>query len=177
MAARLNSCPAPARAFSRCLAPRYWLITTAPPVASAANRLMINPLIMSTSETPEIAASPAWLTIMVSAIPTVTAKNCSMTSGTSRRLSSLRVKSAPFVASILSFPPPAPRPGPTPGCGPAFFFRGLSQTPCTLYGPIVDLCPAFCKYGPRSPCARRLPGCAPAHRMAHRTLERRGFPP
>lgn len=39
--------------------PRYWEATTAPPVATAAKILIISTLIMSTKETPEVAASPA----------------------------------------------------------------------------------------------------------------------
>ena len=39
--------------------PRYWEITTAPPVAIAANILIRRLLIISTSDTPDMAASPA----------------------------------------------------------------------------------------------------------------------
>ena len=73
-------------------APRYWLTTTAPPVARAASRLITRLLIMSTRLTPEMAASPHRDTIMVSAIPTVVASSCSISSGTISFTSSLVVK-------------------------------------------------------------------------------------
>ena len=85
--------PTPSRALSRIswpelalacscsFAPRYWLTTTAPPVASAANSTMMRLLIISTRLTPEMAASPQRETIMVSAMPTVTASSCSTSSG------------------------------------------------------------------------------------------------
>ena len=71
----------------RRLAPKNWLVTTAPPVASAANTLKIRLLIMSTSDTPEMAASPTLETMTVSDMPTSAASACSMTSGHSRRSS------------------------------------------------------------------------------------------
>jgi hypothetical protein len=79
------SWPALAFAFSCSFAPRYWLTTTAPPVASAANSTMMRLFIISTRLTPEMAASPQRETIMVSAMPTVTARNCSMSSGPTSR--------------------------------------------------------------------------------------------
>ena len=63
--------------------PRCWLVTTAPPVASAPNSVMISWLIISTSDTPEIAASPTDDTITVSAMPTRISSICSMMSGQS----------------------------------------------------------------------------------------------
>ena len=69
-------------------APRNWLVTTAPPVASAAKTLMMRLLIISTSETPEMAASPTLETMTVSDMPTSTASVCSMMSGQSRRMRS-----------------------------------------------------------------------------------------
>ena len=54
--------------------PIYWEATTAPPVATAANTLIKSVLIISTSDTPEVAASPTLETIIVSTIPTVTAR-------------------------------------------------------------------------------------------------------
>ena len=78
-----TSCPALRAASSGFLAPRYWLVTTAPPVASAPNTVMMSMLIISTSDTPEMAASPAEETIIVSAIPTSTFSACSMISGQS----------------------------------------------------------------------------------------------
>ena len=84
---RATSCPALRAASSGFWAPRYWLVTTAPPVARAAKMVMISWLIISTSDTPEMAASPAEETIMVSAIPTSTLRACSMISGHSRVMS------------------------------------------------------------------------------------------
>ena len=72
--------------------PRYWATTTAPPVESAENIWMMSVLILSTSDTPDTTASPEVVTITVSAMPTVFSKNCSITSGMTRRSSSLRVK-------------------------------------------------------------------------------------
>ena len=69
-------------AWSRCPAPMDWAQTTAPPVARAAKMLMMSTLIRSTSATEDTAASPAEETIMISAIPTMTARNCSMIRGT-----------------------------------------------------------------------------------------------
>ena len=43
---------------------------------------------LSTSDTPDTAASPTFATIMVSAMPMVTARICSIISGTIRRRSS-----------------------------------------------------------------------------------------
>ena len=85
MALSRMSWPALASAFFCSLAPRYWLTTTAPPVASAANSTMMRLFIISTRLTPEMAASPQRETIMVSAMPTVTARNCSMSSGPASR--------------------------------------------------------------------------------------------
>ncbi len=70
------------RALSRFLFPRYWAVITAPPVARAAKILIKRTLIVSTRETPETALSPAADTMIISAIPTATAKNCSIISGT-----------------------------------------------------------------------------------------------
>ena len=75
------SCPALLSAFFCSFAPKNWLTTTAPPVASAANSTMIRLLIISTRLTPEMAASPQRDTIMVSAMPTVTSSSCSISSG------------------------------------------------------------------------------------------------
>lgn len=44
---------------------------TAPPVATAAKIALMSMLIISTSDTPEIAASPTEEIIIVSAMPTV----------------------------------------------------------------------------------------------------------
>ena len=61
--------------------PRYWDTTTAPPVATAANILISRLFIISTRETPDIAASPAYEIMTVSTMPTVMARICSMISG------------------------------------------------------------------------------------------------
>ena len=66
---------------SRCSAPIDWAHTTAPPVARAEKTLMMSTLIRSTSATLDTAASPAEDTIIMSAMPTMTARNCSMIRG------------------------------------------------------------------------------------------------
>ena len=76
-----SSCHAQRQACFTCLDPMNWETTTAPPVESAAMMEKIRLLIMSTRETPEMAASPTEATIMVSAMPTVMASACSKTSG------------------------------------------------------------------------------------------------
>ena len=91
-----TSCPALRAASSGRLAPRCWLVTTAPPVASAPNSVMMSGLIISTSDTPEIAASPTDETITVSAIPTRISSACSMISGQSSVSSWRLVKSRSF---------------------------------------------------------------------------------
>ena len=75
------SCFADLQASSFFPAPRNWEVTTAPPVASAANTLMIRLLNISIRDTPETAASPAEEIITVSAIPTVMASACSNNNG------------------------------------------------------------------------------------------------
>ena len=88
-----TSWPTLRRAFSVCRAPRNWLVTTAPPVARAANSVSTTLLIMSTKLTPEMAASPTEDTITPSHIPTSTVSPCSMTRGMMSRISCLFVKS------------------------------------------------------------------------------------
>ena len=61
------------QAFFRSRWPRYCDAITAPPVATAAKTALMSMLIMSTSDTPEIAASPTEEIIIVSAMPTVRA--------------------------------------------------------------------------------------------------------
>ena len=61
--------------------PMYWAQTTAPPVDSAENRLLSKIWILSTNETPETAASPSLPTMTMSAIPTVSERNCSAIRG------------------------------------------------------------------------------------------------
>ena len=63
------------------------MLTTAPPVASAAKSTKMTLLIMSTRETPEIAASPTEETMMPSHMPTRVARVCSMTRGKISRIS------------------------------------------------------------------------------------------
>ena len=77
----INSWSADWQALSCRFCPRYWEDTTAPPVATAANILMNRVLTISTRDTPEVAASPTLDTIMVSTIPTDTARICSTISG------------------------------------------------------------------------------------------------
>ena len=56
-------------AFSFWLYPKYWVQMMAPPVAMAANILMIKIFNESTRETAKIAAEPILVTIMVSTDP------------------------------------------------------------------------------------------------------------
>ena len=76
------------QALSLLLCPRYWEDTTAPPVATAAKILINRVLTISTKDTPEVAASPAFDTIMVSTIPTDTASICSTIRGSISRFKS-----------------------------------------------------------------------------------------
>ena len=79
--ATYSSCLAADRAFSGSRRPRYWATTTAPPVDRAEKMLMIRMLMLSTRDTPETTDSPAVVTIIVSAMPTVISSSCSMTRG------------------------------------------------------------------------------------------------
>lgn len=88
-----KSCLAAEQARSRSLRPRYWDTTTAPPVPRAAKTWISSRLMLSTRDIPETAASPAVVTMTVSAMPTVISKSCSMTRGMMSRLSSPPVKS------------------------------------------------------------------------------------
>ena len=81
------------RAFLCSCRPRYWETTTAPPVASAEKIWISRILMESTNDIPETAASPAEVTITVSAIPTAIARNCSTISGTMSLRSICREKS------------------------------------------------------------------------------------
>ena len=72
-------------AFFASFFPRYWEQTTAPPVESAARSWMISVLIESTKDTPETAASPTAETMTTSAMPTKTARICSIIKGIRRR--------------------------------------------------------------------------------------------
>ena len=53
----------------------------APPVARAANRLIRSTMMLSTRDTPDTADSPTLATMILSAIPTRTARNCSTIRG------------------------------------------------------------------------------------------------
>ena len=68
----------------------YWLVTTAPPVASALMIWIIRVLKLSTRLTPDTAASPTEDTIRVSARPMVTLSACSAISGSSSATSACR---------------------------------------------------------------------------------------
>ena len=98
--AMVTTCAADSRAFSLSRAPRNWLVITAPPVARPANRVSTTLLIMSTRDTPEMAASPTEDTITPSAMPTSTERACSMTSGISSRTSILLLNIRSFCNSI-----------------------------------------------------------------------------
>ena len=101
----ITSCFAAIFAFSPSSFPRYCETTIAPPVASAANTWSKSILIVSTSDTPDIAASPTLDTINVSATPIVAARICSIINGIIRRTRSLLLNiSAPLSNdSILLF--------------------------------------------------------------------------
>ena len=90
-----------ARLLSR--APSSCATTTAPPVASAAKMLIMSTFIISTSETPDTAASPHEETMMVSARPTVMASTCSSTSGQMSFLSAELGNSCFSVVNTPSF--------------------------------------------------------------------------
>ena len=102
-----SSWAAAIQASSFFLAPINWLIITAPPVASAASKDISTLFTISTSDTPDTAASPAKLTITVSDIPTITARNCSIINGIINSLRSLLVKSFPtyFLLSCPIYSP------------------------------------------------------------------------
>ena len=133
-ALRVTSCPALREASCGLRAPRNWLVTTAPPVASAAKTLMMRLLIISTSETPEMAASPTLETMTVSDMPTSAARVCSMTSGQSSRSRSRLANSgalprggAVWVCTASSNGN-SPLPG-RPGCGASFISSQQYTTP------------------------------------------------
>ena len=68
-------------AFSFWFYPKYWAQMMAPPVAMAANILMIKIFNESTRETAEIAAEPMLVTIMVSTDPINAVKTYSNING------------------------------------------------------------------------------------------------
>ena len=68
-------------ALSFWLDPKYWAQMMAPPVAMAANILMIKIFNESTRETAEMAAKPMLVTIMVSTDPINAVKTCSNING------------------------------------------------------------------------------------------------
>ena len=76
-----------------------WAHTTAPPVARAAKILRISTLIRSTRATLDTAASPAAETMVMSAMPTMTERNCSMIRGriSLRRESLLNTEKRPLL--------------------------------------------------------------------------------
>jgi hypothetical protein len=77
----VRSWEAEAAACSLSLRPMYWLITTAPPVASATKRFRNIVLKELMSETPETADSPTKATTKTSAMPTDARRSCSRKSG------------------------------------------------------------------------------------------------
>ena len=87
------SCPADSFALSGIFLPIYWLHTTAPPVASADRIWISSVLMLSTSDTPDTAASPHEETISVSNSPMLNASACSIMSGTISFFKSSLVKS------------------------------------------------------------------------------------
>ena len=90
------SCAALLAAFSPSRRPRYWLLMTAPPVARADRIWMIKIFRLSTRLTLDTAASPTPDTIRVSAMPMVTDKNCSASSGKISRTNALQMSNFVF---------------------------------------------------------------------------------
>lgn len=99
---RNTSCPALFRASSCLRAPKNWLVITAPPVAKAANRFKMTLLIMSTRDTPDMAASPTAETITPSHMPTRAARACSITRGKINRTNA-RFEKSPSVWQRIPF--------------------------------------------------------------------------
>src|SRR5699024_12443200 len=91
--------------------PPYHHLSRPPPTATLSpyttlfrsNTLIRSTMILSTSDTPETAASPTFATIMLSAIPTSTDKSCSITSGISKAVRSRLLNKYPDL-STFSFP-------------------------------------------------------------------------
>ena len=75
---------------------------TVPPVAKAAKRLIIRVFIVSTSETPETAASPFGEIIIVSKSPIEIVRNCSIMSGI-KSLIICFLENISVLSSIISF--------------------------------------------------------------------------
>ncbi|MPM28429.1 hypothetical protein SDC9_74951 [bioreactor metagenome] len=87
-----SSCSPASQDLSLFFCPRYCPATTAPPVAKAAKILIRRMFTESTSDTADTALSPTLATIIESAMPTATAKNCSITSGNNSCIKFLFVK-------------------------------------------------------------------------------------
>ena len=77
----INNCEADSFVFSSSLFPRYCVTITEPPPAIAVNIAIIRLFTSFTMDTPEIAASPAADTMIVSAIPTSITNSCSTNKG------------------------------------------------------------------------------------------------
>ena len=75
------SCMAERQASCFFPAPSNCEVTTAPPVASAASTDMTRLFTMSIRDTPDIAASPTFATIIISAMPTMMVRACSSIRG------------------------------------------------------------------------------------------------
>ena len=84
------------------LCPRNCPATTAPPVANAENRLIINTITLSTNETPDTASSPTFAVMIESASPTVTVSICSMINGMISRTRSLFENILFLALSVIS---------------------------------------------------------------------------
>ena len=84
------------------LCPRNCPATTAPPVANAENRLIINTITLSTNETPDTASSPTFAVMIESASPTVTVNICSMINGMINRTRSLFENILFLALSVIS---------------------------------------------------------------------------
>ena len=97
------NCPAESFARSGIFFPIYWLQTTAPPVANADKICIKSTLMLSTSDTPDTAASPQDDTMSVSNRPMLIAKVCSMISGMISFFKSALVNSNPSIKLPFSF--------------------------------------------------------------------------
>ena len=100
----VTSCPPAAQAFFRSPCPKYWAETMAPPAPMAEKSWMSRMFRESTRETADTAFSPAVVTMTVSAMPTMTARNCSAISGRIRATSAFLVKVTVLLSDMDALP-------------------------------------------------------------------------
>ena len=87
--------------FSSSRLPKYCVTITEPPPATAVNIAIIKLFTSLTIDTPEIAASPAADTIIVSAMPTNITRSCSISKGRIKRISCLLENRLFVICKIL----------------------------------------------------------------------------